>query len=169
MLVSVVLFVACSGGEGGEGGTGGSAAGGAGSGGAAGSSGAAGSGGGTCAPSGTYALTITRDTIAPGSCPNSLVHPGNATATITASGGGDYTMKVDDDSVCVGDCTVNVTGCKLTATCKQCTVIASSGYGFDATEEWTLTNTGLAGTEKWPAYPSKPACSANWVVTGVRQ
>lgn len=174
-----LLVVGCSSdsGDGTAGGTGGSGGGSGGSGGGSGGGTATGGSGGSssCATvTGTYALSGTRDSSNPGSCPNSLTYPVGATATLTKSGV-DYKLDFAT-TIAASQCSTNLTGCSLTTTCSS--VLGKFGDAAIWDGHWqgslslAITETGATGSDHWAAFTSSTQlaeCSANWVVTATRQ
>lgn len=170
ILESILLFalMGCSednGAGAGSGGTGGATD--SGSGGSSGLDGSAegSAGSNPCtAVTGTYMITGTRQQPA-GSCPNTLVHPGeNAVISGDLS---NYKLEMTGfpNKPYVSKCTVNITACTISATCIE--IFESASWTNNI--QWEVSATGLTGTEAWTGYDGTPGCTANWDVIGVRQ
>jgi hypothetical protein len=159
-------------GSGGKGGAGGGTNGG--TGGTGGGSTAGAGGGATCTTvTGTYLLVGVRDTSAPGSCPNTLNYADAATATLTKNGS-NYALAFGA-TLSGSGCSVNVTGCALSATCTMLGQLAGTPVwdsSWQGEIAWTISDKGAGGTDHWTNFMSNSQttkCSANWIVTATRQ
>jgi hypothetical protein len=139
---------------------------------------ASGDGEQSCSVTGSYAISGSRDVANPGSCPETLSYPADTVVTVTTGRAG-YDVKFAGvpgaaSYAYSSYCTANVSGCRITATCRM-GIIGDVGPGGSVTSyvnnfTWILGNTGFTGTESWADYTkTQPPCSATWSVTGLRR
>jgi hypothetical protein len=118
-----------------------------------------------CVPAGTYRLTRTRDTAAPGTC---SIGAALADSVVTIATNAS-TVTLSFDTAATYECTGTLNGCELKTTCKIITSDASAVINEAFT--WTFDPNGFSGSSEMTIISADTGaqCVARFINSGTRQ